>query len=87
MSDETFVERATSTDWVEKRSGVNRKLSDADFDQWVHSWLDCLPAESVLDLYWGTGNQLVLYAKREDCRNITGVDLSRASLNTAASFQ
>lgn len=83
MNDDLVLRKATSTDGVETRANANRQFGDADFDGWVHSWLDELPAARVLDLCCGTGNQLVLYGSRPDCRELTGVDISTESLEVA----
>lgn len=83
MSDDAVLRRAAATANVEARAGANRRFGDADFDGWVGSWLATLPAGRVLDLCCGTGNQLVLYAARDDCRELTGVDISPESLDVA----
>ncbi len=83
MSDEGVLRKATLTGGVEARAIANRRFGAADFDGWVNVWLNALPVGRVLDLCCGTGNQLVLYASRPDCRELTGVDISAESLEVA----
>ena len=83
MSNDAFRAKATATGGLEGRAGANQRFGDADFDGWIHDWLDPLPASSVLDLCCGTGNQLVLYGARPESRRIVGVDLSTESLEKA----
>ena len=85
MKTADVLKSATISRASEKRADVNRRFGNADFGEWVKSWLNKLPTERVLDLCCGTGNQLVLYAARRDCRVIVGVDISQESLDVATS--
>lgn len=83
MTGDRVRHRATLAAGTSARSAANRRFGDADFDGWVRGWLDALPAGRVLDLCCGTGNQLVLYASRPECRRLVGVDLSAEALAIA----
>src|SRR5271157_4791444 len=82
-NDDQLMQRATSTNNLEERAGVNKSYGTNDFDEWVDSLLDKIQFTSVLDICCGTGNQLMKYAKRSNASDLVGVDIAEESLKTA----
>jgi len=79
-----LMERATSSSNLKERSNANQSYGTNDFDGWVDALLNQIPFASVLDVCCGTGNQLVKYARLNPQADLVGVDISQASLHTAA---
>jgi ubiquinone/menaquinone biosynthesis C-methylase UbiE len=65
------------------RLSANQRYASKDFNSWSKELVDKIKFGSVLDLCCGTGNQLVLYARKAGVRKIVGVDLSREALGVA----
>jgi len=76
-------ERAVDSDCLTVRAEGNRRYGSADFEGWVMSLLGTLSFARVLDLCCGTGNQLVLYARRAKIVQLIGVDIAERSLARA----
>jgi ubiquinone/menaquinone biosynthesis C-methylase UbiE len=79
-----LMQRATCSSNLEQRSNANQSYGTNDFDAWVDALLGRIPFDSVLDVCCGTGNQLVQYARLNGEADIVGVDVSEASLKSAA---
>jgi ubiquinone/menaquinone biosynthesis C-methylase UbiE len=55
-------ERATGTDYLEKRLEINRAYSSADFNQWLFEHLDVKDGQDILDVGCGSGAQALPFA-------------------------
>lgn len=78
-----LMNKAIDSSNLSARASINSQYGTSDFSGWTRDIMEKLKFTNVLDVCCGTGNQLVLYAKNPDVKNITGVDLSKESLNSA----
>ncbi len=78
-----LLEKAVSSKKLVSRSGVNKRFAEKDFTKWTEELIKPLFFTNVMDICCGTGNQLVLYAKKQGVDRIVGVDASRESLDKA----
>ena len=83
MSNSPLHDRAVDTTCLTARSQLNQRFGTADFGAWTQNLISSLPSGQILDLCCGTGNQLVLYASRSDCKSLIGLDSSTDSLAIA----
>lgn len=56
-------ERATGTDYLEKRLEINRAYSSTDFNKWLFDHLDVKAGEDILDVGCGSGAQTLPFAE------------------------
>jgi len=83
IDDSNLMASVTKSQNLQQRAMENKRFGTADFSGWVDSLLSSVTYKSVLDVCCGTGNQLVLFAAKEDIDRICGVDLSAESLEIA----
>jgi ubiquinone/menaquinone biosynthesis C-methylase UbiE len=75
------AQRATGTEYLEKRLEINRAYSLADFDGWLLSRLEVSPGEDILDVGCGTGAQTIPLAKLVGpSGSVTALDISQNSV-------
>lgn len=80
---QSFTERATSRDHLEKRLRDNAAYGSADFVGWLMERLAVQPGEDVLDVGCGSGAQSIPMAERAGSRgSVSGVDISAQSVAT-----
>lgn len=71
-------DRATKTEYLEKRLEINRAYSSSDFNGWLFGHLDVKPGEDVLDVGCGSGAQTLPFA------DMVGSEGSVSALDIAA---
>lgn len=76
-----LLEKAISSKKLVSRSGVNKRFAEKDFTKWTEELIKPLFFTNVMDVCCGTGNQLVLYAKKQGTDRMVGVDASQESLD------
>lgn len=77
-----LLKLATSSQNLQNRANGNQQYASADFGSWVEQIIDNYDKTNVLDICCGTGNQLVIYAKKP-IKSITGLDISTQSIEIA----
>jgi ubiquinone/menaquinone biosynthesis C-methylase UbiE len=77
-----LLKLATSSQNLQNRANGNQQYASADFGTWVENIIDSYDKSNVLDICCGTGNQLVIYAKKP-LSSITGLDISEQSIEMA----
>jgi ubiquinone/menaquinone biosynthesis C-methylase UbiE len=85
MNNEQVYIDAVKSDFLDNRSTANKKFAESDFDSWVESIINKIKFSNVFDICCGTGNQLILYAKKLETLTLTGADISPTSLGIANS--
>jgi ubiquinone/menaquinone biosynthesis C-methylase UbiE len=74
-------DRATRTEFLEKRLEINKALASADFDGWLFERLQVAAGEDVLDVGCGTGAQSVRFATLvQPGGSVSALDLSGESI-------
>ncbi len=61
---------AVNSDFLKNRSSINKGFASADFEGWVEYIVRDIKSNNILDICCGTGNQLVLYAKNKEFKNL-----------------
>lgn len=78
-----LMKRAVCSKNLINRAKGNKRYAKADFSSWTRGLLSGISFSSALDVCCGTGNQLVLFASMPGISYISGVDISKKSLNIA----
>jgi ubiquinone/menaquinone biosynthesis C-methylase UbiE len=74
-------ERATNTNYLERRLQINKSYASADFDAWLFSRLAVREGEDVLDVGCGSGAQTVPFAKQVGATgSVSALDISTESV-------
>ena len=73
-------DRATATEYLERRIAINHAYSSADFDGWLLDKLAIKPGEDILDVGCGSGAQTIPFAE------LTGPTGSVSSLDISVDF-
>jgi ubiquinone/menaquinone biosynthesis C-methylase UbiE len=74
-------DRATKTEFLEKRLEINKAFASADFDGWLFERLAVKPGEDVLDVGCGSGAQSVTFSKLvQPGGSVSALDISADSV-------
>jgi ubiquinone/menaquinone biosynthesis C-methylase UbiE len=74
-------DRATATDYLERRIAINHAYSSADFDAWLLERLAIAPGEDILDVGCGSGAQTVPFARLVGLSGtVSSLDISADSI-------
>src|SRR5436853_4959935 len=76
--DKDRPERATQTEFLEKRIEINRAYSSVDFDRWLLRRLQVAPGEDILDVGCGSGAQTIPFSQ------VVGADGSVSAVDISA---
>jgi ubiquinone/menaquinone biosynthesis C-methylase UbiE len=80
--DKDRSERATQTEFLEKRIEINRAYSSVDFDRWLSERLDVAPGEDILDVGCGSGAQTIPFSQAVGAGgSVSAVDISAESID------
>src|SRR5262245_39744883 len=75
------AERATATNYLEKRLEINRTYSSVDFTDWLLDRLKIIPGEDILDVGCGSGAQTLPFAQRVGpLGSVSALDISSESI-------
>ena len=79
--DKDRSERATQTEFLEKRIEINRAYSSVDFDRWLLERLKVAPGEDILDIGCGSGAQTIPFSQAVGAGgSVSSVDISAESV-------
>lgn len=74
-------DRATATDYLERRIAINHAYSSADFDGWLLDKLAIRPGEEILDVGCGSGAQTIPFARLTGpTGGVSSLDISADSI-------
>jgi SAM-dependent methyltransferase len=77
----TLLELATSSQHLQTRLELNRKLSSTDFTQWLFSRLDVHEGDDILDVGCGTGAQTIPFLRLAGAQgSVSSLDISESSV-------
>lgn len=75
------ADRATATDYLERRIAINHAYSSADFDGWLLEKLAIRPGEDILDVGCGSGAQTIPFARLVGAAGtVSSLDISGDSI-------
>jgi ubiquinone/menaquinone biosynthesis C-methylase UbiE len=81
LYDKDRSERATQTEFLERRIEINRTYSSVDFDRWLLERLDLAPGEDILDVGCGSGAQTIPFSQAVGgSGSVSAVDISAESV-------